>query len=268
MAEPLHHPGPANGPRLIVAGTAAEEREVMLSAGIPLEAAIAQALNGADSAWITFTNAHGDLRFVLPDRATDGLHGAWYSAPFDLGDIPLHRAGIIWGRRDGRAFGHCHGLWGETMGHLLLDASQLIRPVQARAVIFPDARFTASEDAETAFTLFKPEGGKDGRVEAALLRIAPHVDLCEGIAGALDELGWSAARVEGIGSLNTARFTSGDILDSHASEFLITAGSATRETADINIEIVGIGGTRMAGQLIPGANPVCVTAEIILFRQA
>lgn len=268
MAEPLRHPGPADGPRLMLAGSRMQERVVTLAAGMPLETAIAEALHGADSAWIRFADGHGDLRFVLPDRATDGLHGAWYSASRDSADTPLHRAGIVWGWREGRAFGHCHGLWGETMGHLLLDASQLTRPVQARAVLFPDARFAASEDAETGFTLFKPEGAVNDDADAALLRLAPHIDLCNGITDAVRKLGWAWAQVEGIGSLNTARFADGSRLDSHASEFLISDGVATGVRADIAIDIVGIGGIRAAGLLRHGANPVCVTAEIILLRGA
>lgn len=266
MAEALRHPGPADGPRLLLASTRMEERVITLAAGMPLEIAIAEALNGTDSAWISFADGHGDLRFVLPDRATDGLHGAWYSTPRELRGAALHRAGIVWGWREGGAFGHCHGLWGGTMGHLLLDASRLSRSVQAHAVLFPDARFMASQDAETAFTLFKPEGRVNGHADAALLRVAPHVDLCDGIAEAVRKLGWPRARVEGIGSLNTARFADGALLDSHASEFLISHGVATGAVAEIAIDIVGIGGIRAEGFLKAGANPVCVTAEIILSR--
>lgn len=266
MAEPLRHPGPADEPRLTMAVSRAEERIVTLAAGVPLETAISDALQGVDSAWVSFSGAHGDLRFVLPDRATDGVHGAWYSSPRRLDDAALHRAGIVWGWRGGKVFGHCHGLWGDTMGHLFLDASQLLRPVQAHAVLFPDARFTASEDTETAFTLFKPEGGANAKAEAALLRLAPHIDLCEAVVDAVRKLGWFRAKVEGIGSLNTARFANGDVLDSHASEFLISQGVSTTSQADIAIDIVGIGGIRGEGRLKPGANPVCVTAEIILRR--
>lgn len=266
MADMLRHPGPADGPRLMLAPSRAERRSVTLAAGKPLEAAIAEALEGADSAWIAFADARGDLRFVLPDRATDGLHGAWYSVPHDLLDAPIHRVGIVWGRREGRVFGHCHGLWGGTMGHLLLDASRLTRPVQADVLLFPDARFTAEEDLETAFTLFKPAGGPVGNADAALLRIAPHIDLCAGVTDAVRELGWPGARVESIGSLNTARFADGAVLDSHASEFLISEGRVADSAADIAIDIVGIDGIRASGRLEPGRNPVCVTAELILLR--
>lgn len=266
MADMLRHPGPADGPRLMLAPSRAERRSATLAAGKPLEAAIAEALEGADSAWIAFADARGDLRFVLPDRATDGLHGAWYSVPHDLPDAPIHRVGIVWGRREGRVFGHCHGLWGGTMGHLLLDASRLTRPVQADVLLFPDARFTAEEDLETAFTLFKPAGGPVGNADAALLRIAPHIDLCAGVTDAVRELGWPGARVEGIGSLNTARFADGAVLDSHASEFLISEGRVADSAADIAIDIVGIDGIRASGRLEPGRNPVCVTAELILLR--
>lgn len=267
MAEPLRHPGPAEGPRLTLVPSRAERRRITLAAGLPLQQAIGAALKGADSAWISLAGATGDLRFVLPDRASDGLHGAWYSAPRDLPDATIHCAGIAWGRREGRAFGHCHGLWGETMGHLLLDASALTAPAEAEALVFPDARFEGEDDAETAFTLFKPLAiATAPRAEAALLRLAPHVELAEGLGTALARLGWDAARIAGLGSLNTAGFADGRLLDSHATEFLIRPGRIGPESLRTAIDIVGIGGQRAGGLLSEVGNRICVTAEIILTR--
>lgn len=265
MAEELRHPGPATGPRLMLSQSRVERRELALRPGIPLSQAIAETLEGAESAWLELADAKGDLRFVLPDRASDGLHGAWYSAPHALTDAPIHRAGILWGQRDGRGFGHCHGLWGGTMGHLLLDESRLTQPATAQAWIFPDARFVSEEDAETAFMLFKPQG--EGRGDAALLRVAPHVELAEGLRQALADLGWSAAGIRGLGSLNTARFAGGQLLDSHATEFLIRDGCVTAGTTKIDLDIVGIGGSRASGLLTPEGNRICVTAELILLRE-
>lgn len=266
MAETLCHPGAADGPRLMLAPTRVERRRITLAADMPIHDAILGALDGADSAWITLHGGRGDLHFVLPDRSRDGVHAAWYSAPHDLKDAIIHRAGIVWGRRDGRAFGHCHGLWDTAMGHLLLEDTVLTHPVQAEAWLFDDAVFEARRDAETAFTLFKPQGMPVERPDAALLRIAPHVELAEGLRDAMGRLGWEHARLAGLGSLNTARFDNGEVLDSHATEFLVRDGWIDRRDARAEIDIVGIGGARAAGKLSLTQNPVCVTAELILLK--
>lgn len=267
MAEALNHPGPADGPRVMLAESRVIRRRIRLAADKPMDAAIQDALDGEDSAWISVADMRGDLCFVLPDRASDGVHAAWYSAPRALPDTAVHRAGIVWGLRDGRGFGHCHGLWGDAMGHLLLDQSRLARPAMAEAMIFPDARFEAAEDPETAFTLFKPRlRTADPGHDAALLRLAPHIGLAEGVADALDRLGWRSARIVGLGSLNTARFVDGRLLDSHATEFLIRPATVALPDPGIAVDIVGIGGACMGGVLASLGNPVCVTAELILTR--
>jgi hypothetical protein len=265
MAEKLRHPGPATGPRILLSQSRVERRELALRPGIPLSQAIAEALDGAASAWLELAGARGNLRFVLPDRARDGLHGAWYSATHKLPDATIHRAGVLWGQRDGKGFGHCHGLWGDTMGHLLLDDSRLTEAATAQAWVFSDACFVSGEDPETAFVLFKPQG--DGPGDAALLRIAPHVELADGLAQALAALGWSAAGIRGLGSLNTASFADGQFMDSHATEFLIRQARVTPETAEIDLDIVGIGGGRASGRLATKGNRICVTAELILLKE-
>ena len=264
MADTLRHPGPPAEPRLMLSPTRAERRRITLPADMPMDRAIAQALAGADSAWISFQDAQGDLRFVWPDRASDGLHAAWYSTPRALTGARIARAGIVWGLRDGQGFGHCHGCWGDTMGHLLLDASVLARPVRAEAWIFRDARFKAGDDAETAFTLFKPQGGCDGMAQAALLRLAPHVELVPALRTTLTRLGWDSAQAMGLGSLNAARFSDGTVLDSHATEFLIRPGRISASAPSVAVDIVGIGGLRAAGVLAETGNRICVTAEVIL----
>lgn len=251
----------------MIAPARATSRRLRLRAGIPMDQAIHEALDGADSAWITLAGARGDLSFVLPDRASDGVHGAWYSPTQRLPDATIHRAGVIWGRREGRGFGHCHGLWGATMGHLLLPQSRLSAPVDAEALMLSGARFDAEDDAETAFTLFKPRALADlAEPDAALVRLAPHLELSEGLSAALARLGWSAARLQGIGSLNTARLEDGHLLDSHATEFLLRPGRISPAMTQPGLDIVGVGGVRAAGRLAARGNAICVTAELILTR--
>lgn len=267
MAEPLRHPGPASGPRLQMARSRVSRRRIELAAGVPLDQAIPAALQGDGSAWIVLGGARADIRFVLPDRATDGLHAAWYSPVQTLAAATIHRAGIVWGLREGRGFGHCHGLWGSAMGHLLLDQSVLCAPCIAEALIFTDARFEASPDAETAFTLFKPvQMSEPDRTEAALLRLAPHVELASGLSDAMGRLGWDRARLAGLGSLDTARLADGRLLDSHATEFLIRPGAIDATGRGVGLDIVGIGGAHLQGCLAPLGNRICVTAELVLTR--
>lgn len=249
----------------------AERRQILLRPGIPMDQAIDEALAGADSAWISLAEARGDLSFVLPDHARDGLHAAWYSEEHHLLAATIHRAGIIWGRRDGQGFGHCHGLWGGTMGHLLLPRSRLAAPIRAQALIFHDARFDAENDPETGFSLFKPRAltraaPMEGDPDAALIRLAPHVDLADAVEAALVRLGWPAALLEGLGSLNTARFADGVLLDSHATEFLLRPGRIAPGQVSIDMDIVGIAGVRAGGLLTAAGNRICVTAELILSR--
>ena len=227
-----------------------------------------QALDGIDSAALLITDVPGDLAYVLPDRSRTADHGAFYSAPRLRPLAQIQRAGFIWGQRDGRGFSHCHGLWDGTMGHLLAERCRLTRDCQARVLVITGARFESVPDVETGFHLFTPVATAETvDPDTALVRLAPHVDLCEGVAEAADSLGWASARVAGLGSLNAPGFQDGKRLDSHATEFLIRQGELRAGSARIELDIVGIGGVMAAGVVLPGAAPVCVTAELILRRQ-
>ncbi len=268
--DPIRHPGPVRPDRLMLAPGRARALAVELPSG-RLDHAFDAALSGLSGAYLVLQDVSADpLRFVLPDHAPDDSHAAWYSPEQRLSPATILRAGVIWGQKDGRGFSHIHGLWrgegGVQAGHLLAHATHLTAAVKVTGWAIDGASFRAMHDPETGFALFQPQSDvAPAAADAALLRIAPNEDVLSMLQTACARLGWQAAQVQGIGSLNHAVFADGGHLPSYATEFLIDDGHATPESATLSIDIVGIGGQFMSGPLAPG-NTICVTAELLMLR--
>lgn len=268
--DPIRHPGPARPDRLMLAPGRARSFSVDLAAG-RLDHAFDAALSGVTGAYLVLRDVPAaSLRFVLPDHAPDDSHAAWYSPERHLSPATILRAGVIWGQKEGRGFSHIHGLWqGEEevqAGHLLAHATHLAGAVRATGWAIEGAGFHAVPDPETGFALFQPYSQvAQTEANAALLRIAPNEDILGMLQTACARVGWQAAQVHGIGSLNHAFFADGGHLPSYATEFLIHDGHATPADAVLSIDIVGIGGQILSGPLAPG-NTICVTAELLLLR--
>ncbi len=268
----LRQPGPVGHPRIDIGPAEGTPIEMTLAAGIPLEEAVAQATAGYDSAWLELWDAQvAGLRYVVPDHAPDETHVAWYSEThgFD-GPGSIQHLGMIVGRHDGQSFLHGHGLWtpeggAQVMGHILAPQTVLAAPVVARGIGLRGAKFDHLPDPETNFELFQIAPGQGGAGFAAV-RLRPNQDFAIGLDAACAALGWPAARVHGLGSLIGARFEDDAVMESHATEFLITEATAGLGRTP-EIMIVGIGGDQiLSGRLIRGENPVLITAELILER--
>lgn len=268
------HPGPPAPERLEIVPAEGTALRLTLPADRPLEDAVNGALAdaGFDSGWLWLDGAPvADLAYVVPAPSPDADHAAWYSDTFRFdGPGRIDRLGMIVGRRDGRAFVHGHGLWqpeggAVAMGHILGPQTRLSAPATVTGIGLRGARFDATADAETNFTLFRPRAtGAAGAADCALLRLAPNEDFATALDRACARLGWAAARAHGLGSLLGARFSDGTTLDSDATEFLVIDATTGVEPA---IEIVGTRAGQIAeGRLARGANPVLVTAEIVLQR--
>lgn len=272
------HPGPVAAERLEIVPCRAEPLAVTLAAGVPLEQAVARAMAdaGFGTGWLEVDAAPvARLRYVMPDHASDGRHVAWYSAAqgFDAGTI--RGLGMVVGRHGAASFLHGHGIWAPqggagAMGHILAPETVLARPARATGFGIRGAAFRRGPDPETAFDLFHPhpDGAAPGDPNAALLRIRPNEDLTEALDRARARLGWDAARVHGVGSINRPVFTDGRMLDSLPTEFLIRGarvGPGMRQGP--HMAIVGVEGAgRLEGALERGANAVLITAELILIR--
>ncbi|PID95747.1 MAG: hypothetical protein CSA85_00755 [Alphaproteobacteria bacterium] len=274
------HPGPVRPSRMDLAACEGRAIEVTLAAGIPLEDAIAEALAplALDSAWLEIKNAEvKNLNYVIPAFAPDDAHVAWYSDTLGFAKGRIDHVGMIVGRHDGAFFLHGHGRWTPeggpaAMGHILAGQTQLSEPVKARGIGLVGARFDRRGDEETNFDLFHVDQVGSAGPDYAALRLLPNQDFAQGLDDACAALGWAAARVHGIGSVNTARFEDGQVLDSLPTEFLITdaiAGTTgSHEKSGPEVVIVGIDGTKiLSGRLSRGENAVLVTVEAVLSRR-
>jgi hypothetical protein len=279
MMHTVIHPGPVRDTRMDLAPCNGRTIEVTLAAGIPLEDAVAQALAPLelDSAWLEVVDADVEkLSYVIPAEAPDDAHVAWYSDKRDFAKGRIDHLGMIVGRHGEASFLHGHGKWtpcgrAMAMGHILAPQTYLAAPATARGIGLVGGRFDRRADEETNFDLFHVDQVGDSGSEYAALRLLPNQDFATGLDDACAALGWSAARVHGIGSVNTARFENGQVLDSLPTEFLITDAIAGSGGPDVKsgpeIVIVGKDCTKiLSGCLSRGENAVLVTAEVVLSR--
>lgn len=283
MSEAIHHPGPAAAERWQVVRARAHPLTVTLPGGARFGDAVAAALKAAgfEAGYLRLADvAMSRLDYVIPGPAPGDGRAAWYSDTRELGPGAVIRsAGVHLGRREGRAFTHCHGLWGRegdetaVMGHILPDDSVVAEDSVVIGWGLDGATFETVDDPETRFPLFSPReartaGAADGGGQAAwLVRLAPNVDPAAAIAAIAEREGIGAARIEGIGSLVRPRFIDGGELDSYATEILIEAGQVADGHARIDARCVGFDGAHGEGMLA-GGNAVCVTAEMLLIEDA
>ncbi|MEE9429164.1 MAG: hypothetical protein V3V25_13560 [Paracoccaceae bacterium] len=278
----IQQPGPVGAP-FTAAVTRLVELDIELPAGVSLHDSLAQVIKTRDLAGAYFRIAKAGmsrLEYVIPALSLDDQHVAWYSKTYRP-EMPgrIEDAGINCGSLADKAFYHCHGSWrdanGETaMGHLLPEASVLSAPVRVTGFGFKDARFNRVSDPQTGFDLFVPEQIKTApsNAHAILLRITPNIEISQPLIKACQNAGWARASVHGIGSLIGAKFADGRIMNSFATEVLVTkgtvdlAGDAPDVTMDISL--VGLDGKFMHGQLAPTENPVLITFESILINQS
>jgi hypothetical protein len=264
------HPGPRSARRAVAVRTALHPIHGVLPAGQSVMQAVgdlfaAQGCKGGVLALDGITCA--PLRYVLPALSTDGLHAAWYSGTHAPdGRVAITRATATVGWRDGGPFLHCHGIWapGGTprMGHLLPFDSILAEDATVSGFGSADAWFEGLPDAETAFTLFTPQGGGAG--PALLARILPGEDCVTAIEALCAAHGITWAAIHGVGSIDHIRFAEGHRMDCLATELRFDGAMLRDGRAILPIEVVDIHGTIAIGTLTRGDNPVGVTLEIII----
>ena len=272
MNQRMIHPGPRAADRALAVRADLRPISGVLPAGRTVMQAVGDlfAAAGCKGGVVRLDGALCDpIRFVLPAPSTDGIHAAWYSdvhAPD--GSVAIDRATATVGRKDGAPFLHCHGTWGGTMGHLLALDSVLAADARVTGLGAPDAWFEALPDAETAFTLFTPQGALPGGGSGAglMARILPGEDVIAAIETLCSGHSITDARLHGVGSIDHVRFADGSRMDCHATELRLDGAVLARGRATVPIEVVDIGGSLMRGRLERGANPVGVTLELVIER--
>ncbi|MBC8259292.1 MAG: hypothetical protein H8E38_09770 [SAR324 cluster bacterium] len=283
LATYIQQPGPATTTYTAVA-TDFVELDFELEAGAALDFALTKSITklGLTGAFCKISKAETTkLEYLIPALSPDVDHAAWYSEPCIL-EMPglITDASIICGSHNQNPFYHCHGLFSDSLqseatksvGHLIPEKCLLSQPTHVTGVGFKNANFNRVYDPETQFNLFVPEelSPSTNNHQGLLLRIAPNIEITLPLIICCENLGWEKASVFGLGSLIGAHFEDERIMESFATEFYINKGlvdlSAKRPTCNLDVTIVGLDGKFMNGQLAENANPVLVTAEIILKR--
>lgn len=280
----LAHPGPTAADRI----ESLEGRGVAVSGalapGKSINAAISELMLGAGIRGGTLElegGALGPFTYVRPALSTDGLHAAWYSAPFTpAGVTRLERANVTFGTRDGAPFVHVHGVWIEpdgrrTGGHMMPHEAFVAEPIAARGWGLAEHGVDAVEDEETAFKLFEPvrlaEPGAPGSgPRTVLARIRPNEDFCGALVTLAQRHGFRRAVVRGsVGSLIQPLYADGHRVADIATEVFVTRGVVAPDAsgslgAEVDIVLVDPQGEMHEGRLVPGQAPVCITFEVVL----
>lgn len=271
------HPGPRNDDRLPYRLCNAETVSIVLPAGSSLLESLADWITAAgyDSAVLDLAGLTlGPFEYVMPDRAIDDRHAAWYSDTKYSAGAKLSDAVAIFGKRDGHWFAHIHAFWtddGEThLGHLLPDSLHVGAQSRVAGHGIRGAQFESRPDPETEFTLFRvtgsPQNGSDLPVNALITTLAPFEDLPTSVQELRETLSAAAVRVVGLGSLAGTEFTNAQPMRGLISEILLAPECWARSDGSTNLPVrcVDLNGNLHAGHLRPGSAPTLITCELLV----
>lgn len=254
-----------------------------LEAGLPLLEAVRRGFAAQGFAGGTLRikgGALGPFAYVMPARSKTDEHAAFYSETFrPAGITRLTMATMTFGRRDGAAFFHCHGLWRETdgragAGHVIPEETIVVEPFEVNAFGLDGAVFIAEPDPETNFRLFGPVAdpiaGFTGSCRAFALRLRPNQDFATALETFCRERGITSARLHGgVGSIIGARFSDGRMVEPFATEMavrsgVVLSGEGGALAAELDVALVDHQGGITEGRLTRGDNPVLMTMELVL----
>ncbi len=273
----ISHPGPRCTDRRPYRLCNAEKISFVLPSGIPFLESIANwiELAGYDSAVLDLAGLTlAPFEYVMPDRAIDDRHAAWYSDTKHSVGTDLSEAVAIVGQRDGHWFAHIHAFWtengGDHLGHLLPDTLIVGEESQITGFGISGAMFVARPDPETEFTLFRVAGSREearnAPFNALITTLAPFEDLSRSIQGLGQTLGAASVKVAGLGSLAGAQFVDAQPMSGLVSEILLRTGCSVEPGGGMNLPVrcVDLNGQLHAGHLQAGAAPTLITCELLL----
>lgn len=280
----IRHPGQVAPQRVQQVPTATRQIELALAPGRSLLAALTAALapHGATSAVLTLAGgAFFPFAYVMPALSKTPQHAVYFSDRFDAaGPVHLEFATVTYGPRDGQPWLHCHATWVDAdgtrrCGHILPDAALITEAPRGSVCLLDGADFSVRPDAETNFSLFKPEAaqrrtGEASDRDALAIRLSPNIDVCWAIEDICRQHGIVDAIIQGgVGSIVGAQFDDGRTVEPFVTEVLIRSGRVRADRlgvprAEIDVSLVDFTGHMAEGRLARGANPVLVTFELVL----
>ncbi|MFN3132613.1 hypothetical protein [Roseibium sp.] len=276
----IRHPGPQAQDRMPYAPCHAVKVECQVSAGEPLLAILGRWADGAglSSAVLDLSGVQlAAFDYVVPDRAVDDRHAAWYSDTHSSNGTILKEAVAVLGWRDGNWFAHIHAYWQENgswhLGHLLPETLTIADGARSTGYGLVGARFEASLDPETEFKLFRvksePEALSGTSTNALITTLGPFTDLYEGITELGSRLPGASYSVHGIGSLAGAQFEDGPPMTGLISEILLQNGAGKRQNGKLSLPLrtVDLNKGLFLGHATPGKCPTLVTNELLLVAQ-
>jgi len=272
----LLQPGPVHPRRIESFGATAQSLTFPLAVGGSLLEAATKPLD--DAGWrggtLSFAGAAFEpFRYVMPGPPDDASHVAYFSAPrAPAGVTRIEQANATFGWHDGKPFLHCHAVWTEADGarrggHILPAEAIVVAPGMVHAWGFTDIAIETSQDLETNFRLLQPSGASQPDAPAVIARVRPNEDIVGAVESITRAHHIPDATIRGsLGSLIGAQFENGTSVPDDATEVLIRMGRITAGVADIDLLAVDSRGHVHQGRLERGANPVCITFDLVLTR--
>jgi predicted DNA-binding protein with PD1-like motif len=272
----LLQPGPVHPRRIESFATTEQNLTYPLRTGVSLlEAATEPLINaGWRGGTLTFRSvSFNPFHYVIPGLADDDSHVAYFSAPrTPEGITRIEQANATFGWHDGKPLLHCHAVWTEADGarrggHILPGEAIVVEPGIVHACGFTDVAIATVHDPETNFTLLQPSGVSQPDGMAVVARVRPNEDIITAVEAIARTHRIRDATIRGsLGSLIGARFENGTIVTDDATEVLVRSGRVTAGVAEIDLLAVDMQGRVHEGWLERGANPVCITFDLMLIR--
>jgi len=272
----LVHPGPIQPRRIDSIAGGVRTMTFRLRTGVSLlEAATAPLVQvGWRGGTLGFSGGAFDpFRYVMPGPPDDASHVAYFSAPrAPAGITRIEQANATFGWHEGQPFLHCHAAWAEPDGarrggHILTGDSIVAETATVEAWGFLEIEIATSHDPETNFTLFQPSGASAAGAPCVVARVCPNEDIVTAVETIARCHDMPHATIRGsLGSLIGAHFTNGTIVPDNATEVLVRAGRVSSGVARIDLLAVDGRGHVHDGWLERGANPVCITFDLVLVR--
>lgn len=278
----IRQPGPAPEPRLLAVEGRGQPFRFMLEPGVLLVEAVRRgfAAAGFTSGTVRLRDAAFDpFTYVMPALSKDREHAAFYSGFYrPEGITRMSNGALSFGKRDGAAFFHCHGLWREadgkeSGGHVIPEEAMVAEASEVTAFGVTGAHFDVMPDPETNFRIFHPAPGPGGAGEGArafVIRFRPNQDFCSALEQFCVARGIGRARLHGgVGSTIGVHLADGTVFENFATEVYIEEGMIEpgvdgNLAAAVDIGLVDYTGRIARGRLVRGDNPVLMTFELVI----